>query len=431
MAGMDEALSFRAYQLAGVPSPAAHWVQLRVIAHSEEAPPANQYGGDAWGLYVALQSVDGAWLRELGLPDGNLYKPENGSVHVAPGMPADRSDWHRFSLGSVNSPPEAWWRTNLNLPAYYSFHALNRLLANIDIRPGANHCFYHAPDGRWTPVPWDLDMMFIPKTHQPGYIEQIRCLEVPALRVEYQNRAREILDLFCADASPGGGQIGQLVAEMSARLCPPGCERTWPEFDMAIWNWHPRTSAKGSFYVNPAQDWRMGGSWRRTLATPDFAGFCRYIVDFCTDSRPLKNYAPNDGDPRGYGFGYLWTEAQDDQIPNRPTVRHLGMDSTGQSMLLRASPFSSPQGTNTFASLQWRLAEIRAPSDPTVQIGQPARYEIEPGWFREETSASQRELRLAKGTCDPGHTYRLRARYKDQAGRCSRWSEPIQFTVGK
>ena len=28
----------------------------------------------------------------------------------------------------------------------------------------------------------------------------------------YQNRAREILDLFCSDAAPNGGQIGQLVA---------------------------------------------------------------------------------------------------------------------------------------------------------------------------------------------------------------------------
>ena len=53
----------------------------------------------------------------------------------------------------------------------------------------------------------------------------------------------------------------------------------------------------------------------RLSATNDFAVFRKYVVDFCTDSRPVKKYAPNDGDPRGYGWGYLAHEAKDDKIP--------------------------------------------------------------------------------------------------------------------
>ena len=51
-----------------------------------------------------------------------------------------------------------------------------------------------------------------------------------------------------------------------------------------------------------------------------FAGFRKYLVEFCTDARPVKNYAPNDGDQRGYGWGYLAHEAKDDKIPAQPTV---------------------------------------------------------------------------------------------------------------
>ena len=432
MAGMDEAVAFRAYQLAGVPSPNTHWINFRVIDRPDEAPARSQYEGDEWGLYLVVQDTDGAWLRELGLPEGSTFNPETGRGHVAAGMPADHSDWSRFADGSRGGQSESWWRANLNLPAYYSFHALNRLLANIDIRPGANHCFYHAPDGHWSPVPWDLDMMFIPRTHQPGYINQIHCLDVPALKIEYQNRAREILDLFCSDTTTNGGQIGQLVAELGAKLCPPGQPRTWPELDMAKWNWHPRTQDKGSFYANPAEDWRMGGSWRRTLATPDFAGLCKYIAEFCSDSRPTKNYAPNDGDQRGYGFGYLAYEAKDDTIPERPNLRYMGANSyPAKKLIFQVSPFASPQGTNAFAAVQWRLGEIGAPGLAGDARGTPCRYELEPRWQSEKLVRPTSEIHLPVDACSPGRTYRVRARYQDRTGRWGHWSEAIQFVAGK
>ena len=100
LAGMDEAVSFRAYQLAGVPSPNTHWVNFRVIDGAEEAPAKSQNDGDEWGLYLVVQDPDGAWLRELGLPGGNVFNPETGRGHVAAGMARDRSDWNRFSDGS-------------------------------------------------------------------------------------------------------------------------------------------------------------------------------------------------------------------------------------------------------------------------------------------------------------------------------------------
>jgi hypothetical protein len=403
---------------------------LRVIDAPEETSNRSQYEGDLWGLYLVVQEKNGTWLRESGLPDGNIYSPEVGPKHIAKGMPADGSDWRQFSSGSTRRQNEAWWRANLDLPAYYSFHALNRVLANVDLRHGGNHYFYHRPDGHWVGLPHDLDMMFIAKTHWPGVIDQTRCLNVPALRLEYQNRAREILDLFCADATPNGGQIGQLVAEFARVLCPANQDRTWPELDMAMWNYHPRNNSPGQFYVTPYRDGRMGGSWRRTLATPDFAGFCKYITEFCTDARPEKNYEPNDGDQRGYGFGFLWWESRDEKVPARPTIRYAGPRGFPQEQLaFTVSAFASAAG-HSFAAVQWRVGQISAPGLIGYRVGLPCRYEIEPHWTSAELTREETSVTLPKNICQPGQTCRVRARYKDNSGRWSRWSEPVQFVAG-
>lgn len=428
MSGMDEAFSFRAYHLVGVPSPNTHWIHWRVISRAEEAGPKSQYEGDLWGLYLVVQDPDGPWLKERGLPDGTTYSPETGRKHLGSGMPRDSSDFNQFMHGSRTTKSEEWWRDNLNLPDYYSFHAINRVVSNVDLRHGANHFLYHSPRAGWSPVPWDLDMMFIPKTHWPGIVDQARCLELPALKLAYQNRAREVLDLFCSDPSPTGGQAGQLVEELARALRPPGQERTWPELDMAMWNFHPRTSDKGAFFRNPASQGMMGGEFRRTLATPDFNGFCKLIVDFCTDTRTNRNYAPNDGNILGYGFGHLWWESRDDKIPARPVIRHLGSEKKG-AHAFQISPFQSPVATNHFAAVQWRVGRIGSPGQPGYRAGQPWIYEVEPHWDSGELLRFEPQSKLPKEPFADAGIYRVRARYKDNTGRWSHWSEPVQLPV--
>ncbi len=428
MAGMDEAVSFRAYQLAGVPSPNTHWFHFRVLSRVEESSAKSQFEGDLWGLYLAVQDLDSGWIKDRGLPAGNTYSPETGRKHLAAGMPTNNSDFNDFMNGSRSTNLEKWWRDNLDLSAYYSFHAMNRVVSNVDLRHGANHFLYHPRDGRWSPVPWDLDMMFIPKTHWPGIIDQARSLDAPLLRREYQNRAREILDLFCSDTAPNGGQIGQLVDELSVTLKPHGHARNWAELDMAMWNFHPRTSDKGAFYRNPAQQGMGGGSFERRLATPDFDGFCKFITDFCADTRLQRNYKPNDGDPRGYGFGHLWWESKDDAIPPPPTIRYTGpLGFPVRELSFDISKFTSALNGGKYAAVQWRVGKITAPGLPGYEVGQPRRYEIEPHWTSEEITGAPVGIRLPPDTFTAGQIYRARARFKDDTGRWSHWSQPVQF----
>jgi hypothetical protein len=413
IAGLDEVLSMRTYRLAGVPAPLSTWIQWRVVTSAEEVSAKDQYAGDLWGLYIALGEMDPKLLSDHTLPNGLTVSTQSGVKHVPKTMaaPDAQKEWEKFLNGMRSNPKEEWWRKNLDLPAYFSFHAINRLVGNVDLRPDGNHGYYRHPDGRWAPIPWDMDMTFVPRHHQPGYIDAIGCLNHPSIALEFRNRAREILDLYAADPSPKGGQVGQLTNDLASGLTPQGFNVDWPRLDEARWNNHPRINPKNGYFVNPMEAGYFGGPFKRTLATADFAGFCKYLIDFCTNTRPSKTYAPNDGDQRGYGWGYLAQEAKDIKIPIKPTVMR-----TGESYKFEASSFSSLAGQKA-AALEWRVG----------RIGKPGWYELADHWRTAINSGKAVEI-PAEVFKEPGQ-YRVRARWKDDTGRCSHWSAPVEVMV--
>jgi hypothetical protein len=411
--GLDEVMTMRAYRLAGVPSPPATWVQWRVIAGADEVSTDDQYTGDLWGPYVALGGMAPNLLADHKLPDGLTVtvQTQTGLKHVPKGMNEPKKLWDTFRKQMRSKPDEDWWRQNLDLPAYYSFHAMNRLLGNVDLRPDGNHGYYRDPNGRWAPIPWDTDMMFIPRSNQSGQIDAIRCLKHQAIALEYRNRAREILDLFASDAGTRGGQVGQLTMDLGAALTPKGHDVDWPRLDEARWNFHPKIPRKGLYFVNPARA-QHGGGWTRTLETADFAGFQKYIVDFCTDSRPVKNYLPYDGDPRGHGWGFLAHEAKDDRIPATPTVKR----QQAGGFRFEASAFTSAVAHQA-AALEWRVG----------RVGRRGWYELDNYWRKELKGGGLMEV-PAEVFKEPG-VYRVRARWRDDTGRCGHWSTPVTVNV--
>lgn len=414
ISGLDEVLSMRAYRLAGVPSPPATWVQWRVVTSSDEVNAKDQYAGDLWGLYVALGDFEPKLLSDKKLGDGVTMSAQSGIKHLPKGTTdADaQKQWGDFLNGMRSNPKEDWWRKNLDLPAYYSFHALNRLLGNVDLRPDGNHGYYRHPDGRWAPIPWDNDMIFVPRHHQPGYIEAIGCLRHPAIGIEYRNRAREILDLFAADGTSRGGQIGQFTADLGSALTPKKFDADWPRLDEARWNHHPRINPKGAYFLTTTQGGYFGGQFKRTIATPDFAGFQKYIIEFCTDVRPGGKYAPNDGDQRGYGWGYLAHEAKDDKIPAKPTATRPKAD----AFTFEASEFASPAKQKA-AALEWRVG----------RVGAHGRYELDDYWKKEV--ADGRTVEIPAAVFKELGEYRVRARWRDDTNRAGHWSAPVNVSV--
>ncbi len=447
MSGVEEAVSLRFYELLGVPSPKSHFLHFRVVDDATETGTTQFQGGDGtdvnggdlWGLYLAVENPDGSFLDERGLDDGNVYKIESSQgdlKHQGDNQATDGSDWTDFLTASRATQTESWWRANMDMPTYYSFAAGNRLVGNVDLRNGFNHFFYHRPDGRWLVIPWDLDMMFIAKTHQSGVIDQNQSLSLATLKLEYQNRARELIDLMSTDPAANGGQIGQLIDEYARMVAPTGVSPNWTQLDAAMWNLNTRTNSnsgdaqtnhRGNFYAQTYVDSRFGGNWTRTLASADFAGSMSYLLNYATDTFPAgSTWAVNNGDQRGYGARYLASEATDAAAPQRPTATYLGASSHPLDDLRFSG--STYSGTNAYAATQWRVGEISAPGVPLYDATKPRIYEVTDVWRSAELTSNS-TVTVPPSSLRVGHTYRARVRHKDTTGRWSRWSDSIQFVT--
>lgn len=419
MACLDESVAFRLYALAGVPAPHMNYLQLRVIDEAEEQSATDQYRGDLWGLYGTIEQTDGAFLEERDLPDGNLYKIEGGQGdkrNQGPLPPLTSADYDVFRTGFNAAQSIDWWRANLDLPGYYSFRATDNIVNNMDLRDGWNHCQYHNPlTDRWTAMPWDLDMLYMPVTHWSGVINLQNALsQHPVLQGEYRDRARELQDLLFVE-----DQLGALVDEQAAFTGRPAVSGglTPAQMDEALWNYHPRTAAahRGAFYKNPASNNFIGGTVTRTLVSADHAGMAQWLKDFTL---------------KGYGAMKLSAEIVDADIPDRPTLSYAGAAGYPlDGVRLRSSAFSDPQGSGTFAAMRWRVAEVTlAGAAPDLKT--PRRYEVDAAWespvlttFNDTISVPAEALRV-------GALHRARVRMMDDSGRWSRWSAPLEFTVG-
>ncbi len=415
MGGLDEAVAFRSYGLAGVPSPNTGFFHLRIIDEAVEAHASDQYRGDLWGLYLTVEIPDGAFLDERNLPDGNTYKIEGGNgdkKNQGPTQVTTSSDYSALKNGYNRNQSIAWWRSNVNLLGYYSFRATNRAVNNMDLREGWNIFQYHSPEpDNWTVIPWDLDMLYMPVTHWSGIMNFQNCLsQHVTFRIEYANRARELQDLLFAD-----GQFGIVVDELLERVTPPGAELSFADVDEAMWNYHPRTSGghRGAFYRNPSTHSARGGTITRTLVSADHRGMAEWIKDFALE---------------GYGANQLRSHARDGAIPDRPTVVALGAPSFPlDDLRFRASEFDDPQGPDTFGGMKWRVGEVTIPGTPEFDPLKRRRYEIDAVWESEESDVFVSDVTIPIDALEIGTRYRIRVRMKDENERWSQWSESVEF----
>ncbi|MDB4302601.1 lamin tail domain-containing protein [bacterium] len=455
MAGLDEAVSFRLYELAGLPSPRTNYFSFRIIDDSVETDPSDQYKGDLWGLYLAVEQPNGSFLNDRDLTDGNVFKIEGGSgdkKEQGDTQVTDSSDWNAFYSASNSTNTESWWRENLDMPSYYSMRGINRLTGNVDLRTGSNHYFYHEPDpndpydsskGLWRIIPWDLDMMYIAETHQSGgVIRQKNAFNHAQLELEKQNRCRELLDLICSDSSTSEGQIGQLIDEYAQIVNPTGQAQTWADIDAFMWNYHTRTRGtpgnasgqsnhKGNFYASPFNDSRSGGTYIRTLISEDHEGFVNHLINYTTDTFTGGNWTPGNGVPVGYGYEYLKFEAEDSNIPNKPTLAYTGAAGFPIDQLSFSSgSFSDPNGSNTFGKMRWRIAKILAPGLTGYEAGTPRTYEVETVAKSPDFAVFTSEYLFPADSAEPGVTYRVRVQHEDSSGRTSHWSEAVEFVTG-
>lgn len=341
---LNETLGYRLYNMAGVPASHANYFQFRIVDGAVETS-TDQYVGDYWGLYLTIENPDGAFVDEQTLPDGNLFRMDSGYSKKNQGVTeiADSSDIVSFISNTTGynktNPyqPLSWWQSNTDLPAYYSYSAVGIAINNSDRNLEGNCSYYHHPvTGKWMMLPWDLDLTFEWGAHNPDWEHWKYVLSYPEANIEYKNRCRELLDLLFNPE-----QIGYVVDEIAALISSPDATRSFVEAERAMWDYHPRIIKKGQWYEQ-----------NEFLATKDWPGMMTYY----------KTFLSSVGYNNGYTFGVkaLTAEAVDIAIPFTPSISYTGSaDYPINDLKFQTSAFSDPQGPGSFASMKWRIAEVR------------------------------------------------------------------------
>lgn len=353
---LNEQLSFLFYNMSGVPSPDTNYFHFRVIDGANEANPSNQYEGDLWGLYFAIEQPDGRFLDEHGLSDGNLYKMDGApaKMNQSATQVTDNSDVNLLNNNLSTSRSVAWWETNVDMDTYYSYNATGVLINNSDRRYNQNCLKYHDPvTNKWIMMPWDLDLTFEYGPHnydQPNWEHFFYSLSHDQFQIEYKNRARELQDLLY-----NIDQGWQVIDEMASVISGTGGEKSFVDAERAMWNYNPRFEYSSAYYRQPA------------LPTHDFAGLVSYMKKLISPTSYYGEY------PGSYCGHRLNQDAYDAAIPNQPVVTYTGSDGFPiNDLTFQTSNYSDPQGAGTFAAMKWRIAEVAASTKDPVAVDPPS-----------------------------------------------------------
>lgn len=425
---LNDVTSMRMYRLAGLAASESHLFHFRVIDDTVEADPSDQYEGDFWGLYMAIEETDTRFVQARDLPDGNVYNMHSsvgGSVKKNQGATdvldySDLSDITSSSIGYRRSSPiqdMSWYSSHIDLEGYYRFRAINVLVNNTDMYVSSsnierNMVFYHNPvTGLWTSFPWDMDLTYESAPHWSRadtlWDHLNKVLQHTEARRAYENRVRHLVDLLVDN-----GEAGRVIDEFAAqagRVLPDGSlgeTNSIALANQAMWDYHPRTTKKGIFYVRNS-----------LLPSQDFPGLASYMKTFMT--------------PSGYAGARLVGKLTLTDIPNRPAVTYTGPGGYPRDVLdFSVSAYQHPQGAGTFAAMEWRLAEVLPPGASTYPTTGPLPYEIDEDWTSGELTSYASSMTLPPEITRPGTRYRVRVRMKDTLGNWSHWSHAAEFTAG-
>lgn len=415
MAGIDECITYRMFELAGVPASRTSYFHFRVIDGATEQSPSDQYDGDLWGLYFSIEVPDGRFLDDRGLPDGNVYKLDSqiNKDNQGPNDTSNTSDITGIRGQMSTGRSEQWWQDNTDVTLYGRYKGVAEAITHYDQRDNRQGYYYHDPErDKWVFMPWDCDTMFQLTVKYYTWDRYRLCVDssYPNNFREAKNQQREILDLlFNAKA------VDTAMAEFVDIVNPAGQAQTLADMDLFAWDYNPRTPGqfKGSYNVLTGSSNPAGRVYTRTLISADHEGQMDYMRKFMQ--------------PGGFGYGKLVAEAADNQIPDTPVISYSG--SAGypvNGLQFQSTAFS---GAGSFAAMQWRIGEISDPIAPNFDPTQVQPFEIDPVWESGELTNFNANIDVPSGSIRAGSTYRARVRHLDSVGRWSHWSAPMEFTA--
>ena len=416
--GLTEGVNSLLWNLLGVPSPYTHFFHFRAMTGPTEAPsnPNGQYTGDFWGMHLAMEDYDARFLETHQLLDGNLYKLKDGIFdgnrikrnqgrHAVP----DDRDFQNIRQQLRPARSADWLRSHVNWDLWYRYHTVCEAIRHYDYWPRDSHsknrAWYFEPStetplGRLAVLPWDADASWGPNwgegiDYPKNAISSGRA--TAAFRQEYRNVIREFCDLVWRE-----DVLNPVIDHMAGLIS---------EFSMA-----------------DRDRWRSAPNGR------DFG-------PMKTKVRDMKNFAFRGWSgstgptvPSGGRAAYLDqlanAEGDSTRIPHTPVVAYKGPDGHPvNALFFESSPFADRQGADTFASIRWRIAEMDADYDLAARPARLPLFEWRAAWDSGELAEFAPRVDVPPSAVEPGKTYRVRARFRDNTGRTSHWSAPVEFTA--
>ncbi len=418
---------WRAY---GIPAPFGHPFHFRVIDGGEEAPEGNQgqYMGDFWGIARAFENYDVRFLEAHGLEKGNLYKlvnqtknPSAQQRYQAPGAVTNGSDHNNIESNLNGSRPPEWLDAHVNYEKWYHYHAIAQALKHYDYWPSANKnaTWYFDTDyreengflGRMWTLPFDTDATWGPTWNQ-GIDRPYDAIHSGggklSFQIEYRNHIREVQDLLWQQ-----DQLNLVIRQTASFMDQI--------FRADVDRWRNAPSREGRQYF-PAS----------SQSSPE--GKARDMLRFAFQGGSWPGGSEGAG-----GRNSVLTNLSDGRdrnaVPETPQIEFVGKDGFPlDDLRFRANEFNDPQGPDSFEARMWRISEVSAISSPSsvplsdpVWRASPVKLELTAHWESSEVMVP--EIKIPTQGLNVGATYRVRSRVKDNSGRWSHWSEPIQFEL--
>jgi len=429
---LQEVINYFLWNKVGVPAPRTLHFHFRVIRGANEAG-ADQYSGDFWGLSWAQEKYDVNFLDSHDLPKGNLYKLIDNlepsideQRYQGPFAVTNGADLFNVENNLTGNQSAAWLLAHANYTNWYRYFAIAEAIRHYDTWPSANKngAYYFEPLygasnnflGRMMQLPYDStdtwgptwnngeDILFngiFPSTATGGDAGQN-----PELQAQYRNVVREVRDLlFQPD------QIMTLINAFAAPLLNVAAA------DHARWFNSPAPAAYRSLGITNSP----GVTGGLPAAAEDMKRFM-FVGGSAAWWIDRTSVAAG-----GWVTRLDTIASADTNIPARPTITYAGPPGYPlDGLLFQSSAFADPQGAATFAAMQWRVAEI-TPTNTIVVGGPRLKLEWDADWDSGELPVFNNQLRIPGEYVQPGKFYRARVRHKDDTGRWSRWSSPIEF----
>ena len=381
MYGINELINMRLWNLVGVPAPEGLWFTFRIIDGANEAPSTTtgQYDGDFWGLYIAWEDYDGAFLENRGLPDGNLYKLSDKIYeglrqlrYQAPDAVADANDYENIRWNMTASATASFIQSYMDTDEWIRYQTIKEAVRHYDMFSGASciHCLknsalYFYPNyttgnnnlGQLWFMPFDVDDTWGPYFNRgvdhgraaifdQYYVtegEPVQLTIQPAkapIKQDYRNYLREFRDLFWQPEI-----IEPMIDEMAgliANLVPADRDR-----------WRLEPGFMDDYRSDPGPLGTVVSGMKSFAFQP--TNIFAYWVGSSTN---LDNLAGAEGDSTN--------------IPNTPTITYTGQTGyPSNALTFSTSTFSDPQSNGTFAAMKWRIAEYE-----TISVSTPSPTEV-------------------------------------------------------